>query len=75
VLSTVADGKYNDLIGQRVEIDRVRKAPYERAACLPMDARVCERYLEDAGKRPVDFRGKQAAEPGTLGFVPVTGVQ
>jgi len=69
------DGKYNDFIRQRLEIDRVREASYERAACLPMDARVCERCLEDAGKRPVGFRGKGAAKPGTLVFVPVTGVQ
>jgi hypothetical protein len=40
-----------------------------------MDARVYERCLEDPGKRPVDFRGKGAAKPGTLVFVPVTGVQ
>jgi hypothetical protein len=69
------DGKYNDLIGHRVEIDRVREASHERAACLTLDARVRERRLEDGGKRPVDLRGKSAAKPGTLVFVPVTGVQ
>ena len=69
------DGKYDDLFGHRVEIDRIRKAPYERAARLTLDARVRERCLEDAGKRPVDLRGKAAAKPRTLVFVPVTGVQ
>jgi hypothetical protein len=34
VPSTMDDGKYNDLIGHRVEIDRVREASHERAACL-----------------------------------------
>jgi hypothetical protein len=69
------DGKYNDLIGHRVEIDRVREASHKRAACLTLDARARERGLEDGGKRPVDLRGKNAAKPGTLVFVPVTGVQ
>jgi hypothetical protein len=69
------DGKYDDLIGDRVKIDRVREALHERAACLTMDARVRERCLEDAGKCLVNLRGKGAAKPWTLAFVPLAGVQ
>jgi hypothetical protein len=69
------DSKYDDLIGHRVEIDRIREAPYERTACLALDARVRKGCLENAGKRRVDLRGKGAAKPRTLVFVPVTGVQ
>jgi hypothetical protein len=69
------DGKYDDLIRHRVEIDRVGEASYGRAARLTVDARVRERCVEDAAKRPVDLRGKGAAKPTTLVFVPVTGVQ
>ena len=69
------NSKYDDLIGHRVEIDRVREAPYERAACLTLDARVRERCLEDARKRPVDLRGKGAPKPRPLVFVPVMSVQ
>ena len=69
------DGKYDDLIRHRVVIDRVREASYQRAACLTLNARVRERCLEDAAKRPINLRGKGAAKPRTLVFVPVTGVQ
>ena len=69
------DAKHDDLIGPRVEIDRVRKASHERAACLTLDAGVRERCLEDAGKRPVDLRGKGAAKPRPLVFVPVASIQ
>jgi hypothetical protein len=68
-------GKYDDLIGHREEIDRVREASYERPAYLTLDARVRERCLEDASKRPVDLRAKGTAEPRTLVLVPVTRVQ
>jgi hypothetical protein len=69
------DGKYGDLIGPRVEIDRVREASYERAACLTLDTGVRERCLEDAGERPVDLRGKGTPKLRTLVLVPITGVQ
>jgi hypothetical protein len=69
------DGKYDDLIWHRVEIDRIREAPYEGAACLTLHARVRKRFLEDAGQGHVDLRSKGAAKPRTLVFVPVTGVQ
>jgi len=69
------DGKNDDLVGHRTEIDRVREASYERAAHLTLDARVRERCLEDAGQRLVDLRGKGAAKPRTLVLVPVTRVQ
>ena len=69
------DGKHDDLIGHCVEIDRVWEAPYDCAVYLALDARVRKRCLEDAGKRRVDLRGKGAAKPRTLVFVPVTGVQ
>jgi len=69
------DGKYDDLIRHRAEIDRVREASYERAAYLTLDGSVRERCLEDAGKPPVDLHGKGAAKPRTLVLVPVTRVQ
>jgi hypothetical protein len=69
------DGKHDDLIGHRVEIDRVGEASYEHAAYLALDARACERCLQDAGKCPVDLSGEGPAKPGTLILVPVTGVQ
>ena len=52
------DAKYDDLVGHRVKIDRVRKASHERAACLTVDARVGERRLDDTAEDDVDFRGK-----------------
>src|SRR5438034_5884069 len=58
------DAKHDDLIGHRVEIDRVRKASHERAACLALDARVRERGLGDTGKHHVDFRRKAPPSPG-----------
>jgi hypothetical protein len=67
--------QYDDLIGHRVEVDRVRKAPHERAPCLALDARVRERALDDAGKQVVDFRRKGFAKPTALFLVPVTGVE
>ncbi len=69
------DAKHDDLIGPRVEIDRVRKASHERAACLALDARVRERGLDDTGKHHVDFPRKRSAKPRTLFLVPVTGVE
>jgi hypothetical protein len=69
------DGKYDDVVGRRAEIDRVREASHECAAHLTLDARIRERFLEDPGKRPVDLRGKGAAKPGTLALVPVTCIQ
>jgi hypothetical protein len=70
----MGDGTYDDLIGHRPEIDRVREASQERAAYLTW-ARVRERCLQDARKRPVGLRGKGVAKPRTLIVVPVTGVQ
>ncbi len=69
------DAKYDDLIGHRVKIDRVRKASHESAACLTVDARVGERCLDDTAKDHVDFRCKGAPKPWTLFLVPVTGVE
>ena len=69
------DGKYDDLIGHRVEVDRVRRASHERAACLALDARVYERGLDDTGKRPVDLCRKGSAKPGALVLVPIAGVE
>jgi hypothetical protein len=75
VASTMDDAKHDDLIGQRVEIDRVRKASHERAACRALDARVRERGLDDTGKHHVDFRRKGSAKPRALFLVPITGVE
>jgi hypothetical protein len=75
VPSTVDDAEYDDLVGHRVEIDRVRKASDERAAHLALDARVRERSVDDTGKRPVDFRRKGAAKRRALFLVPVAGVE
>src|SRR5437867_13396905 len=58
------DAKHDDLIGHRVEIDRVRKASHERAACVALDARVRERGLGDTGKQHVDCRRKGSTSPG-----------
>lgn len=69
------DGKYNDLIGRRVEVDRVRETSHERTACLALNTRVRERGLHDPGKRQVDFRRKGSAKPRALLLVPVTGVE
>jgi hypothetical protein len=68
-------GKYDDLIGHRAEVDRVRKASHDRAACLALDARVRERGLDDTGKRRIDLRRKGSAKPRALVLVPVTGVK
>ena len=69
------DGKDDDLVGHGAEVDRIRETSYERAAYLHLDARVRQRCLEDAAKRPVDLRRKYAAKPGTLVLVPVAGVE
>ena len=69
------DGKYDDLIGHRVEVDRVRKTSHERAACLTLDARVRERRLDDTGKRPVDLCREGSAKSRALVLIPVTGVE
>ena len=67
--------KYDDFIGQRMEVDRVRKASHGRAACLALDARIRERGLDDTGKHPIDFRRKGSAKPRALFLVPVTGIE
>jgi len=67
--------KYHDLIRRRVEVDRVRKPSHERAACLALDARVCQRGLDDTGQHHVDFRGKGSAKARALFLVPVTGIK
>jgi len=69
------DGKHDDLIGCRVEVDRVRKASEERPARLTLDARVCERGLDDPGEQRVDFCRKGLAKPGAFFLVPVPGVE
>ena len=69
------DAKYDDLIGHRVEVDRVREASHERAACLALDARVREWSLDDTGKHHGDFRRKGFAKPRALFLVPVAGVE
>lgn len=69
------DAKYDDLIGHRVEVDRVRETSHERTACLALNARVRERGLDDPGKRQIDFRRKGSAKPRALLLVPVTGVE
>ena len=67
--------KHDDLIGHRVEVDRVREASHERAACLAVDARVGQRGLDDTGKHDVDLHRKGFAKPRALFRVPVTGVE
>jgi hypothetical protein len=69
------DGKHNDLIGHRAEVDRVREAPYQCTADLTLDARVRQGCLEDAAKRRLNLRGKGATKPRTLVLVPVTSVE
>ena len=71
--STTDYAKYDDLIGHRVEVDRVRKASHKRPARLAVDARVRERSLDDTGKHHVDFGRKGSAKPRALFLVPVTG--
>ena len=73
--STMDHTKYDDLIGHRVKVDRVRKASHERAACLALDARVRERGLDDTGKHNVDLRRKGSTKPRALFLVPVTRVE
>jgi hypothetical protein len=67
--------KYDDLIGHRLEVDRVRKALYGGAAHLALDTRVRERGLDDTGKHHVDFRCEGSAKPRALFLVPVTGIE
>jgi len=69
------DRKNDDLVGRRVEIDRVRKTSHECPACLALDARVRERGLDDTGKSPIDLRRKGASKPRPLFLILVTGVQ
>ena len=69
------DAKHDDLIGHRVEVDRVREASHERAACLAVDARVGQRGLDDTGKHDVDLPRKGFAKPRALFLVPVTGIE
>jgi hypothetical protein len=67
--------EYDDLIGGRVEVDRVRKPSYERAACFALDARVRQRGLDDTGQHPIDFRRKGLAKPTALFLIPVASIQ
>ena len=67
--------KYDDLIGHGVEVDRVREASDERAACLTLDTTVPEWGLDHTRKRQVDFGHKGAAKSRTLLLVPVTRVE
>lgn len=69
------DGKDDDLVGTRVEVDRIRKSAQERAVCLALDTGVRERCLDDSAKRVVDLRPEGFAEPRALVLVPVTGVE
>jgi hypothetical protein len=69
------DGKYDDLVGPRVEVDRVRKASHERPASVAVDARVRERGLDDPGKYGVDLRREGFSKPRALVLIPVTGVK
>jgi hypothetical protein len=75
VPSTMKHAKYDDLIGRRVEVDRVWKATDERPACLALDARVRERGLDDTGNHHIDFCREESAKPRTLFLVPVAGVE
>jgi hypothetical protein len=69
------DGKYDDLIGHRVKVDRIRKPPEECTACFAVDAGKRERSLDDTRKRLIDLRRKGLAKPGPLGLVSVTGIE
>lgn len=69
------DSKYDDFLGHRVKVDRVREASQERTACFALDERVCERGLDDTKKRLIDLRRNGLAKPRPLVLVPVTGVQ
>jgi hypothetical protein len=73
--STMDDGKHNNLIGHRVEVDRVREAPYQRTSYFTLDAGIRQGCLEDTAKRRLNLRGKGATEPRTLVLVPVTSVE
>jgi hypothetical protein len=64
------DGQYDDLVGHRAEVDRVREAPYKRAAYLTVHARVPQGCLKN-----VDLGDKGATQPRTLALVPVTSVE
>ena len=69
------DAEYDDFIGHRVKVDRVRKASHERAACFVLDARVRERGLDDTGKHHVDLHRKSSAKSRALFLVPVSCVE
>jgi hypothetical protein len=69
------DTQYDDLLGHRLEVDRVRKASHERAARLALDARVRKRGLGDTGQYSVDFGRKGSAKPSALLLVPLTSVE
>ena len=69
------DGKYDNLVRHRVEVDRVRKPSHERAARFAVHARVRERGLDDTGKYPVDLRRKGCTKAKPLVLVPLTGVK
>jgi hypothetical protein len=69
------DGQYDDLVGHRAEVDRVREAPYQRAAYLTVHARVPQGCLKNVAKRRLNLGDKGATQPRTLALVPVTSVE
>ncbi len=69
------DSKDDDLVGTRVEVNRVGKVPQERTARLVLGTRVRERCLDDSVKRMVDLRREGSAKPRALVLVPVMGVE
>jgi hypothetical protein len=72
--SAMHDGKYDDLVGHRVKVDRVREASHERAASFVVDARVRERRRDDPSKYAVDLRRKGFTKPRALVLIPLTDV-
>jgi hypothetical protein len=73
--STMDDGKHDDLIWHRDEVDRVRKASHERSARLALDASTCKGGLDDAGKRLVHLRREDFTEARALFLVPDPSVE
>ena len=69
------DGKDNDLVDRRVEVDGVGKPSQEGPPSLTLDSGVRQGRLKDTGKGPIDFRREDLAEPRALFLVPVTGVE
>src|SRR5262245_37897237 len=73
--SAMDDGQNDNLGGHDVEVDRVRKAPYQGAARLALDARVGKRRLNDTCKGSIDLARKGGSKARALFLVPITGVQ